>query len=48
MTKFLRSTKPIALVLVDLVALPRRFRMFMFVNKNLYWDKFGFKSDVGV
>ena len=44
MTKFLRSIKPIVFVLVHLVVLPRRFRMFMFVNTNLYWIKFGFKS----
>tara|TARA_B100000886_G_scaffold183683_1_gene126016 strand:+ start:150 stop:551 length:402 start_codon:yes stop_codon:yes gene_type:complete len=44
MTKFLRSIKPIIFVLAHLVALPRRFRIFMFTNTNLYWVKFGFES----
>ena len=29
---------------MHLVALPRRFGIFMFTNTNLYWVKFGFKS----
>ena len=36
MTKFLRYIKPIVFVLVHLIALPRRFRIFIFTQKNLY------------
>ena len=47
-TLFLRKIKPIVFVLVHLIALPRRFRVFMYLNTNLYWAKFGYKSAAGI
>ena len=47
-TLFLRQIKPIVIFIVHLLALPRRFRIFMFINTNLYWVKFGYKSAAGI
>ena len=47
MRKFLTSIKPITFLLVHLVAFPRRFRAFVFLNTNLYWVSFGYKSSGG-
>ena len=48
MRKFLTSIKPITFLLVHLLALPRRFRAFVFLNTNLYWVSFGYKSAGGI
>ena len=47
-TLFLRQIKPIVIFTVHLLALPRRFRIFMLLNTNKYWNKFGYKSAAGI
>ena len=49
-TVFLRQIKPITKIVVVLLALPIWFKLFLFRKTNYfkYWERFGYKSTVGI
>ena len=49
-TVFLRQIKPITKLIVRFLALPKRLNIFLFRRTNYfkYWERFGYKSTVGI
>ena len=49
-TVFLRQIKPITKLVVRYLALPVRLKIFLFRRTNYfkYWERFGYKSTVGI